>query len=477
MNTPELPMGATPPPRTRARARTDDESVTLLALGVTTLWAAWVASQCVGWYLHGRADPDLHSTLVPRSELALIRMAAIATTAMALGSGVVHRTRPFAGVFVLIAFTVCAASTGVLYTPDHLVRWLIAWRATPAFASVARIAALVFLPVECGAALVVLRALGAARSIHMRPSTAHGSAGWGDATTLVRSTGVIVGRSPKGQLLRVALEGHAMTFAPTRSGKGISTVVPNLLTYPGSILVTDVKPELYAVTQRARAERGARVLALDPFHVAHAAQEHLATLNPFDLIDTDGPELIDDARLLADLMVLTEGREAGEQRFWNEEARSLLTGLCLHVATSAPRGARTLPYVRALLTLAPDAFAELLATMQASPHAGGLVARAADRLLQKAEKARSGVVSTAQSFTHFLDSPRIADALRSTTAQLSAVLEDFVAARATIYVVLPAERLESYAPWLRVVVGCVILRLMRAARVAAVRRSGDSWDR
>ena len=42
-----------------------------------------------------------------------------------------------------------------------------------------------------------------------------------------------------------------VTVAPTGSGKGIGAVIPNLLDYPGSALVLDVKGENAAVTARA----------------------------------------------------------------------------------------------------------------------------------------------------------------------------------------------------------------------------------
>ena len=176
-----------------------------------------------------------------------------------------------------------------------------------------------------------------------------------------------------------------LTVAPTRSGKGVSAVIPNLLDYPGSVLVTDPKGENYAVTARWRRERGHTVCAFDPFGVAGGD----ATYNPLDVIDAGTPDVVDDARMLADMLVLPGGRE-GEQAFWNEEARGVLTGLILHVAASAPPEQRTLTEVRTLLTLPPERFAELLEVMQASPAAGGLVARAAARLLQKAERERSG---------------------------------------------------------------------------------------
>lgn len=59
-----------------------------------------------------------------------------------------------------------------------------------------------------------------------------------------------------------------MTVAPTGSGKGIGAVIPNLLDYPGSALVLDVKGENAAVTAPAPGGRSARaVYSVDPFAV------------------------------------------------------------------------------------------------------------------------------------------------------------------------------------------------------------------
>ena len=64
-------------------------------------------------------------------------------------------------------------------------------------------------------------------------------------------------------------------------GKGIGAVIPNLLHYPGSVVVTDPKGENHAVTARRRRELGSCVYALDPFGVVHGT----AAFNPLDLVD------------------------------------------------------------------------------------------------------------------------------------------------------------------------------------------------
>jgi type IV secretion system protein VirD4 len=161
--------------------------------------------------------------------------------------------------------------------------------------------------------------------------------------------------------LRLDGEGHILTIAPTRSGKGVSCVIPNLLDHAGSVLVTDPKGENYAVTSRWRLSQGQKVHALDPFEVVGGK----AGYNPLDLVDVESNDAVDDARMLADMIVLPEGRE-GDQVFWNEEARGVLTGLILHAASNANTSLRTLMHVRTLLTLPPESFGRLLKEMSES---------------------------------------------------------------------------------------------------------------
>jgi type IV secretion system protein VirD4 len=241
----------------------------------------------------------------------------------------------------------------------------------------------------------------------------------------------------------------------------VSCVIPNLLDHPGSVVVTDPKGENYAVTARWRRIAGHEVHALDPFDLV----DGLAAHNPLDLVDIESPDAPDDARMLADMLVLSEGKEAADQSFWNEEARALLAGLILHAASSPRPESRTLTEVRDLLTLPPDSFRELLTAMASSTAAFGLVARAAARLQQKADRERSGVISTAQSHTHFLDSPRMRRVLGRSTFDYSALKRE----RMSVYLVLPADRLEGYARWLRLMIASGLLAVTRARGMAEER--------
>ena len=142
---------------------------------------------------------------------------------------------------------------------------------------------------------------------------------------------------------------------------------------------------------------------------------------------------------------------------WNEEAKALLGGLILFVAAEESSYRRNLATLRELLTLAPDAFRDLLRRMQASPAAGGLVARAANRHLGKSDREAAGVLSSAQRHTHFLDSPRMAAVMSHSDFAFAELKER----ASTLFLVLPPDRLDAYARWLRLMVAQGIAALAR----------------
>jgi type IV secretion system protein VirD4 len=287
-------------------------------------------------------------------------------------------------------------------------------------------------------------------------STVHGSARWASAGLPATARGLVIGREggPTGPLLRYAGDAHLLTLAPTGAGKGIGCVIPNLLTYPGSVLVTDPKGENYAVTARRRRELGHHVVALDPFGLVGGT----GAFNPLDALDPEAPDAVDDAASLADLIVVREPRESGDSVFWAEEAKALLTGLILHVASDDVPGRRNLRTLWEYLSLAPREMTQLWTAMGRSCAAGGAVARAAARVRQKGDRVRSGILAQAQSQAHFLDSRQIARALDRSTFSF----DDLTASPISVYLVLPPDRIDSCRRWLRLLVGCALHAVVRA---------------
>jgi type IV secretion system protein VirD4 len=424
----------------------------IIGLALALVFALGAGTQYVAWRFGFHPNLGAPLVVLPPSTMRWLR----ATGALAAGTGLaallVPRLRSLCLPLLVVAAGAAVCSLGPIYAPHRL---FVLYAAN---AGIARTA-----PTFRGAWLVVVF-VGVATSLGLitmwrrrrwsRPSDSHGSAHWGGGEVLHRDHGLLLGRDGP-RLLRFAGDGHVLTVAPTRAGKGVSAVIPSLLDYRGAVLVTDPKGENYAVTARWREQAlGHPVYAFDPFDVAGGT----ATYNPLDWIDVASAEAVDDARLLADMLVVPGARE-GEQAFWNEEARGVLTGLILHVAAHAPAELRTLTHVRELLTAPPEPFADLLKEMQASEAVDGLVARAAARLLQKAPKERSGVISTAQSHTHFLDSPRMAEVLKRSSVDFSQLKRQPF----SVYLILPTDRIDAYARWLRLLIACALRATARTA--------------
>ncbi len=268
--------------------------------------------------------------------------------------------------------------------------------------------------------------------------------------------GLLIGRDRKsGKLLRYAGPAHLLTIAPTRTGKGVGTIIPNLLDYPGPVVCIDPKGENARITARHRAKFGP-VHVLDPFGVTGLPS---AAFNPLDRLDPVGLDLADDAMTLADALVYDAPGEAGEAH-WNEEAKALIAGILLWVACDgqAQGEDRTLEAVRDCLTFAPDNFQKMLREMSASTQARGLIARAANRHLGKSDREAAGVLSAAQRHTHFLDSPRMTAVL----GRSDFTFADVKAQPTTVYLVLPPDRLATYARWLRLMLAQALTDLARA---------------
>ena len=297
-------------------------------------------------------------------------------------------------------------------------------------------------------------------------SATFGSAKWATLASLrarqmVGEQGLAMGYFPAGDHpapLHYKGDRHLLTVAPTRAGKGVAAIIPNLLIYPGSALVVDPKGENAMATalRRGPGDEGRKIAGMgqwvhivDPWGLTtEVTGLEPACFNPLDWLDPDSPEVGENAMMLADALVVT-GEGSSRDPFWDEEARSLLMGFILHVATSPEEeaaGRRHLGRVRDLLLLPGPEFGALLTTMLNSHNT--IVSSSAARTLGKESKLQASVISSAQAHTHFLDSPK----LRANLARSDFAFEDLKQQPTTVYLVLPADRLQPFGRWLRLLI-------------------------
>lgn len=294
------------------------------------------------------------------------------------------------------------------------------------------------------------------------------------AENLVRK---VAGEHHGREFLGWAGDGHVLTVAPTRSGKGVGLVVPNLLHYAGSVLVVDPKGENYAVTHRYRERAfGHRIICIDPFHVVTDEARETDSINPLDgLVDyrqpqstylKQNPELLDEVSMIADSLIVRPAEE--KDPHWNDKCRSLLKGLILAVVYGlGPNGRRHLGEVRTMLTAGLDRLVGFLPIMERfSGDVDGMLGRAAREIRSMGREEFKNVISFALKHTEFLDSPRAVRCLGRDGRNCSGTydLRDLkVRGKVTIYMVLPPHYLAQYGRLFRLWITMAMASMTRTS--------------
>lgn len=265
-------------------------------------------------------------------------------------------------------------------------------------------------------------------------------------------------------------ERHLLLVGPNGSGKGTRILVPNLATLDRSILVIDPKGELAAITARKRAEFG-RVVILNPFNLlAELPQLRSTRFNPLAALDPEADDFPDDAMGLAEALVRIEGSDP----HWSASAQDLVAALIMHVRRDDGPEAQ-LGTVRKLLN-EPTITRKLEDSNTRVPVSGfgftaALMARSGfDPLEAKAgrfvnaTREIDSIVSTASTQTRFLDSPAIIRDLKGPEASAERPFDfaDMKRETVTVYLILPANRLDTHSGWLRLIIVTALRALMRS---------------
>ncbi len=243
-------------------------------------------------------------------------------------------------------------------------------------------------------------------------------------------------------------DAHLLTVAPTGSGKGRGVIIPNLLTYPGPIVVFDPKGENYITTSRRRREMGHQVVKLDPFGVVDDKSDGL---NPFDIFDLENVDLESDSQMLAEL--LATGESGLKEPFWDINGRALQSGLIAHVAQDREADDRHLNSVRKLL-MGDDAVYQMAVVLDTVGKTMNEMAKEEiAAFLQMPDVTRGGVLATANSYIKSFLSEKVMSTLKQSTFSLQDVVDG---APLTIYLVIPPDKLRSHRGVVKLWVGALL---------------------
>jgi type IV secretion system protein VirD4 len=163
-----------------------------------------------------------------------------------------------------------------------------------------------------------------------KPKSIHGDARFATGADLAKQAmfkpspnAILVGKFG-GRLVRLPGQQFVILAAPTRSGKGVGVVIPNLLEYSGSIVVLDIKQENYELTSGWRAKEGQEVYLFNPF----AEDRRTHRWNPLTYVSTDPSFRVSDLMSIA-AMLYPDG--AADQKFWVSQARNAFLAFSLYL--------------------------------------------------------------------------------------------------------------------------------------------------
>ncbi|PLY35833.1 conjugal transfer protein [Pectobacterium carotovorum] len=134
---------------------------------------------------------------------------------------------------------------------------------------------------------------------------------------------IIYGKDPfSNNLLASYGQTYLMLAAPPGSGKGVGIVVPNLLSYPHSVVVNDCKFENWHLTAGFRKSCGQKVFRFSP--------ERLEThhWNPLKVINKDPLFRLGDTRTLGSSLYVPDNMKNAS---WFSKARDIFTAIVLYL--------------------------------------------------------------------------------------------------------------------------------------------------
>jgi type IV secretory pathway TraG/TraD family ATPase VirD4 len=274
---------------------------------------------------------------------------------------------------------------------------------------------------------------------------------------------------------------HVCLVSGSRGGKGTTSIVNNLLVWPGSLCVIDPKGEnaTIAAARRGRGSDHAKglgqdVRVLDPFKAAQIDNSLRGRFNPLDALDPEDEETIDEAGRIADAIVVIH---ESNDPFWDESARAMVKGLILHLLTAPEyEGRRNLVMLRKLIMRGdweavealrsagdhdiPPAHGLLWTALANNPAFDGLVAGIGEsftNMLVNSPKQYESVLQVANRNTEFIDSPPMQRCLEASDFRISDLKTN--PQGLSVFLCLPQRYMSTHYRWLRMMIALTVTEM------------------
>ena len=320
-----------------------------------------------------------------------------------------------------------------------------------------------------------------ARKLSENADHLHGSARWADAED-VKKTGLLDARhgayvggwcadgSRRLHYLRHDGPEHILAFAPTRSGKGVGLVIPTLLAWEESAIIYDIKGENWAKTAGFRTKLGSLCFKFSPVE-----ENASSRFNPLAEVRLFTSRDVSDAQNIANMIIRT-GEDSPQERYWQDAASSIGTGMILHVCYEKALSGRVacLSDLANVFTRPGASFRETLEELMNFEHDPGfehdwrmptgerttthpVVKEKVQEMLDKEDKDFGGVLSTAKTALTLYSDPLVAN----NTAASDFSINDLVNYEqpVSLYLVVPPSDKIRLRPLIRLIFTMTVNRL------------------
>ncbi len=303
---------------------------------------------------------------------------------------------------------------------------------------------------------------------------------WKRKRTHRKASGPCIGAfdTPVGRkMMRSSDPVNLLCFAPSRSGKGVGPVVTTLLSYPHSIVTNDIKSENYELTSGFRHSAGSLVIRFDPTSVDQKSMDGktryniAAYWNVLDEIRACTEYDVMDAQNIAQAIADPDGE--GMDDHWVSTSYELLVGITLHVKyyerDKSLAGCST--YLADPSFTDPEQMFNRMLNAEHDPEGvmgwkdsmgsptktHPQIALAARAMLNKEEKERNSVLSTAKTKLSLYTEPIVA----RNTSRSDFRVNDLMSHEkpVSLYMVIPPSDKARLRPLIRLFITFLLLRL------------------
>lgn len=226
---------------------------------------------------------------------------------------------------------------------------------------------------------------------------------------------------------------HILCFAPTGSGKTTSIAIPNLLTFPFSVVANDVKLTLYDKTANYREKN----LGHTCYIWAPGKRDGKThCFNPLDLISADRKLRMTDIQRISHIMI--PDPQSGDP-IWSRASRKLFKALVLYLLDE--KGGATLSEINSLIK--QESFNEWLEeVLNETEHLDKAFYENGFSYINNHEKTRDSILETFSGYFELFDDPLVSYATSKSDFDLRALRKEKI----TIYVGFSDDDMERLAP-------------------------------